>query len=109
MKNSKKAPRKSIIKAYLTEDEYTQIQASSELAGLSVSTFARNVCLGSKVPSREDHQARRELLKVNADLGRLGGLLKQSITASGNREIIRPLLLDIEKTQAELKAKVRAI
>ena len=105
----KKERRKHLLKAYLTEDEYLQIQASSELAGLSVSTFARNVCLGSKVPSREDAMARRELLKVNADLGRLGGLLKQSITASGNRETIRPLLLNIESIQAELKEKVRAI
>lgn len=108
MKASKPS-RKRIIKAYLTEKEYQQIVASSTLAGLSISTFVRNVCLGSRVPSREDAIARRELLKVNADLGRLGGLLKQAITLTGNREMIRPLLLDIEKIQAELKAKVRAI
>ena len=97
------------MQVYLNEEEYQQIITSSELAGLSISTFARNVCLGSKIASREDAMARRELLKVNADLGRLGGLLKQAITASGDREKIRPLLLDIEKIQAELKAKIRAI
>ena len=97
------------MQVYLNEEEYQQIITSSELAGLSISTFARNVCLGSKIASREDAMARRDLLKVNADLGRLGGLLKQAITASGDREKIRPLLLDIEKIQAELKAKIRAI
>ncbi len=101
--------RKRVMQVYLNDEEYQQVIASSELAGLSISTFARNVCLGSKIASREDAMARRELLKVNADLGRLGGLLKQTITASGDREKIRPLLLDIEKTQAELKAKIRAI
>ena len=109
MQKTKRTLRKHIIKAYLTDEEYQQIIRSSELAGLSISTFVRNVCLGSKIASREDAMARRELLKVNADLGRLGGLLKQSITATGNREKIRPLLLDIEKIQTELKAKVRAI
>lgn len=101
--------RKCVLQSYLSEEEYDEIIQSSQRAGLSVSTFARRVCLGSKVESREDAQARRELLKINADLSRLGGLLKQTITATGNREGIRPLLIDIANTQAELKAKVQEL
>ncbi len=105
----KKEKRKNMIKSYVTDDEYSEISASCSRSGLSISTFVRRVCLGSVVPSREDAQARRELLKVNGDLGRLGGLLKQAITATGERESIRPLLKEIEVLQLELKEKVKAI
>mgnify|MGYP007059014646 FL=1 len=81
---------------------------SSNRAGLSMSEFVRRVCLGFRVESREDQQARRELLKVNADLGRLGGLLKQTL-ASGYKEQIYGLLHKIDQAQAELKKKIKAL
>lgn len=104
----KKPKRTEQIKAYVTTEEFTLIMESSERAGLSMSEFARRVCLGFRVESREDQQARRELLKVNADLGRLGGLLKQTL-ASGHKEQIYGLLHKIDQLQASLKARIRAL
>ena len=63
-----KPRRTEQVKAYVTPEEFTLIMESSERAGLSLSEFARRVCLGFRVESREDQQARRELLKVNANL-----------------------------------------
>lgn len=104
----KKPKRTEQIKAYVTPEEFTLIMESSDRAGLSMSEFARRVCLGFRVESREDQQARRELLKVNADLGRLGGLLKQAL-ATGHKEQIYGLLHKIDQLQASLKAKIRAL
>ena len=87
-------------------EEYGEILASSQRAGLSLSEFARKVCLGSRVESREDQQARRELLKVNADLGRLGGLLKQALSQGQSRERIQGLLHTIDQMQAMLKERI---
>lgn len=101
--------RTAVLQSYLRPEEYALIVGASKRAGLSVSEFARRVCLGYKVESREDQQARRELLKVNADLGRLGGLLKQTLAAGGNKERIYGLLHKIDQTQAALKAKVAAM
>ena len=53
-------------------------------------------------------QARRELLKVNADLGRLGGMLKQALV-SGHKEQIYGLLHKIDQLQASLKVRIRAL
>lgn len=104
-----KRPRRTEqIKAYVTPEEFTLIMESSDRAGLSMSEFARRVCLGFRVESREDQQARRELLKVNADLGRLGGLLKQAL-AIGHKEQIYGLLHKIDQLQASLKARIRAL
>lgn len=106
--SSPKSRRSDRIQAYVTPEEFALIMASSERAGLSMSEFARRVCLGFRIESREDQQARRELLKVNADLGRLGGLLKQTL-ASGHKEQIYGLLHKIDQAQAELKAKIKAL
>ena len=104
----RKARRSEQVKSYVTPEEFVVIMESSNRAGLSMSEFVRRVCLGFRVESREDQQARRELLKVNADLGRLGGLLKQTL-ASGHKEQIYGLLHKIDQAQAELKAKIKAL
>ena len=100
-----KDKKNRVLQVYVTEKEYKMILASSQRAGLSLSTFARRVCLGMNVPSREDAQARRELCKINGDLGRLGGLLKLAITDE-NRAAIRPLLKEIEKEMKLLREKI---
>jgi|GEM_PF-1556645 len=68
--------KKNALKVYMAPDEFEQIIASSERAGLSMSTFAKRVCLGASVPSLESEKFRNELRKAIADLGRLGGLFK---------------------------------
>lgn len=103
-----KQKRSALIKAYVTADEADSIVHSSELAGLSVSEFVRRVCLGVRIESREDAKARLELLKVNSDLGRLGGLLKQGIVF-GRKDDIYRLLHDIDHIKNMLKEKVRAL
>lgn len=100
--------RKTILRAYITKTEYGEIAASSAKAGLSLSEFVRRVCLGNRIISLEDQQARRELLKVNADLGRLGGLLKQTLS-QGHKETIYGLLHKIDQVQALLKEKVKEL
>lgn len=105
---AKKPKRTERLQAYVTPEEFTLIVESSQRAGLTLSEFARRVCLGSRVESREDQQARRELLKANADLGRLGGLLKQTL-ACGHKEQIYGLLHKIDQLQENLKAKIRAL
>lgn len=52
------------------------IEEQAKTAGMSVSEYLRNVGKGTPVKSRVDVQAIKALAKVNADLGRAGGLLK---------------------------------
>lgn len=103
-----KQKRSARLQSYVTPAELSSIVESSERAGLSLSEFIRRVCLGARIESREDQQARRELLKVNADLGRLGGLLKQSLVA-GHKEQVYSLLHKIDQAQALLKARIRSL
>jgi hypothetical protein len=61
-------------------DEEALIKANAKAAGLSVAAFLRNVGIGYEVRGVFDLGAVDELAKVNADLGRLGGLLKMWLT-----------------------------
>lgn len=103
--------KKAVLKTYLTPDEYKSIQEHADRAGLSLSTFAKRVCLGQPTPSLEKQHARRDLLKINADLGRLGGLFKlclsekDMLTQAMHMEA-RRLLSEIESRQRELKAAI---
>ena len=106
---TKKSRRKGKVISYVTADEAAQIKETSRMAGLTVSEFIRRVCMGFRVESREDRLARLELLKVNADMGRLGGLLKQALATGHGKEQVYGLLYKIDQCQAELKAKIREL
>lgn len=64
------------IKVFCNPAERQAIVAKAGQCGLSASNFLRNVGLGIVIVSTVDHQKIDELVRINGDLGRLGGLLK---------------------------------
>lgn len=106
------SPDKKVLHAYLTPEEYDQIKAMADQAGLSISTFVKRVCVGQGVHSQADQEAVRALLKANADLGRLGGLFKMALTAGHARELtfeFRQTLRQIERSQAQVASCCRSV
>lgn len=101
--------KKSRITMYLTPEEHAEISASAARAGISLSTFAKRVCTGMAVPSLEHKQAVQEVIKARADLGRLGGLLKQAIAADGDKFALQRLLREVDVGMRELKAAAMRI
>jgi len=101
--------KKKRIAVYLGPEEYSRIQESAQKAGLSLSTFCQRVCLGIPVPGLEHRQAVKDILKANADLGRLGGLLKLALSEGGDKIALSKLLREIDAGQGALKAAARKI
>ena len=101
--------KKQRITVYLGPEEYSRIQESASRAGLSLSTFCKRVCIGTPVPELEHRQAVKDILKVNADLGRLGGLLKLALSEGGDKITLPRLLRDIDAGQSALKAAARKL
>lgn len=102
------------VKVYCMPDERAQLQASASAAHKSLSTYLLNVGLGYPVRSILDQRCVEDLLRVNADMGRLGGLLKLWLTndertAAFSESTIRALLSKIEATQDELLDVVRTV
>lgn len=112
-KDQNQATRKGSppIKVYCLPSEKALIAAKADAAGLSQSTYLLNVGAGYEVQSVIDSRLIVELSKVNADQGRLGGLLKLWLTNDERfagfdepkmRATIQAVLSRIEETQAAL-------
>ena len=69
--------RKKFIKAYVDDDEFDRISDLANRTGLTMSTYAKRLCLGHEVKSLEHAHVRNELRLLRGDLGRIGGLIKQ--------------------------------
>lgn len=82
MKEEKKVTRKNSkhITVYCLPEELELIQAQATASGLSLSTYLLKVGQGYQIKGILDHQRVDDLAKINADLGRLGGLLKLWLT-----------------------------
>ncbi len=61
-------------------DEETQIKSNAAHAGLSIAEYLRRIGLGYPIQSAIDKDHVIQLAKINADVGRLGGLLKLWLT-----------------------------
>ncbi|WP_426811691.1 conjugal transfer transcriptional regulator TraJ (plasmid) [Pseudomonas sp. WOUb67] len=106
------------IKVYCLPTEREQIAANAKAVGLTVSTYLLRVGIGYEVKSTLDSQRVADLAKANADLGRLGGLLKlwlsddkklEALGTAFTQGTLRALLKRIEDTQAEMLETVRRI
>lgn len=97
------------VRAYFSQEEYNQLTSRAGEAGLSLSSFIKQSSLGVTISSTVDHEAVLALVQSKADLGRLGGILKQHLGKPGeagyDREELRSLLKDIEGAQRILAAK----
>ncbi len=104
--------REHPLKTFVSPEERLAIEGKAQAAGLTVSSYLRNAALSRPISSTADQQAFLGLLKVNADLGRLGGLLKLWLSTKpghGAKAIdVRRLLQEIEKAQTGMKVLIDA-
>ena len=101
--------KKSRLTMYLTPEEHAQISKFAARSGISLSTFAKRICLGMPVPSLQHKQAVQDIIKARADLGRLGGLLKQAIASGGDKIALQRLLREVDAGMQALKAAAMRI
>jgi len=106
------------IKVRVLPDEKAAIEAAAQASGLSASAYLRVLGLGHQPRPIIDIEQGRELVRVNGDLGRLGGLLKLWLTDDAKLEemapermpvIIRGVLSKIEANQEELSGIIRKV
>lgn len=109
--NQKPVTRKGTppLKVYCLPSEREKIASNAQAVGLTVSSYLLSVGIGYEIKSTLDSKLVGDLVKVNADLGRLGGLLKlwltddKKLAATGHsltEATVRALLKRIEDTQS---------
>ena len=108
--------RSSTIKAHITKQEREELDAQAKRLGMSASNYIRNVMINYRLPKGAINAAAiRDLYKVNADLARLGNLLKMAMNdnefpvQSDPKLILSSLLERLEETQIQLKTKIEEL
>jgi hypothetical protein len=115
MTDEKKPTRKhKHLRVPVLPDEEQQIKRQACAAGLAVAAYLRSVGLGYEICGVLDYQRVDQLAKVNADLGRGGGLLKLWLTNDErlrrfSPEQIRNVLSKIEANQDELRKIIKKV
>ena len=111
LKNRKDYPP---IKVYCFPDEKQTIEQHARSTGLSKSSYLLRVGMGYPIRSIVDHHQVEELVKINGDLGRLGGLLKLWLsnekTIGGiDARTVRETLKKIDQTQDQMLALMQKV
>jgi len=104
--------RMKCIKSYVTAEEHEAIKQRAEQTGFSVSEYVRRMTTDKSVKSMVDKGVFLSALKVNADLGRLGGLFKYYISRDFKNVSpgeVRTLLREIEMRQRGLSPIISKI
>ncbi len=87
-KTTPRETRQKRLRVPVLIKEEAEIKAKAQDAGLSVAEYLRNLGLGYQVPSVIDNRQVDALLKINGDLGRLGGLIKLWLTNDERTQLI---------------------
>ena len=98
------------LRLFVNASEREAIKAKAKSTGLTVSAFLRAAALGTTMRPAPDLKAVDTLAKVNADMARLGNLLKLYLTDSkpDHVQAVR-LLQDIGELRTAAKAAIRQI
>lgn len=99
-------PRGNRIDIWATDEEMQQITENAKSLRLSRSEYLRSLGLGYQPKAQFDQDAIRELVKLHADQGRLGGLLKLWLSERQGEgaptKEVRSVLQQIESLQMEM-------
>jgi len=101
------------FKGYVNEQERIEITARAARLHMSLSDYLRTVGLGEVLKSTVDATAIDIMLKINADLGRLGGLLKLWLTTrcgeGATSSQVNALLRGVQTDQQALLWAISAV
>ncbi|MGK2742040.1 plasmid mobilization protein [Tepidicaulis sp. LMO-SS28] len=112
------ATNRKCIKTYFTDEETAHLDEVADRLRLRRSDFLRRLVMAYRVPDPMEFvawQGIRDLLKVNADLARLGNLFKLALDEEPPETLMERLdglAAEIAETQKELKAaalEIRAL
>ncbi|MDR2893516.1 MAG: conjugal transfer protein TraJ [Deltaproteobacteria bacterium] len=101
------ATTKKAVRVYLSPAEHQAVYEKAARARLSMSTFAKRICLGYEIKNSMERQAVLDLIRLKADFGRLGGLLKHAL---GEKTLTRTIEINrLIDELAEAKREVMTV
>ena len=114
-KKGKTRKESTPIKVWVTPEEKAAIATKADAHSLSASSYLRWLGLAMPLQSTIDQRAILDLVKINADLGRFGGLIKmwlttnadfESLSAQGLQRKLENTLSDVRQLQKKIRDRL---
>lgn len=107
MKNPR--DRNRPIKVYVNDSERIEIEIKAKQAGLTLSDFLRTIALKGEVKSHIDLDAMVDLMALNGNLGKIGGLLKIYLLDQKDSALAKQMLEQIKDLQQLIREKASSL
>jgi predicted transcriptional regulator len=87
----------------LTDEHVDHLNEIANASGLKRNEVMRRALLGEEIPSAAERRDIQQILRVQKEQNRLGGLLKKALTEREEKASLRRTLVEIERNAAELR------
>ena len=91
------------ITVRLTDTHAAHLQNLATASGLTRNEVMRRLLLNVEIPSARARQEVQDILRIQREQNRLGGLLKKALTERAEKTELRRTLIDVERNGAELR------
>ena len=85
------------------DEHVAHLRALAEASGFTHGEILRRLLLTAEIPSARARQEIQDLLRIQREQSRLGGLLKKALTEREERAELRRTLVEVERNAAELR------
>ena len=100
----KKRPRQIFVKAYVSAEDKAGICAEAARLRMPVSEYVRCIVTRFRAPeSKVDAEAIDKLMAVNANMARVGNLLRNELDALGASRVSSAFMERVEKLHDEIR------
>ena len=85
------------------DEHLARLRAIEDASGFTRGEILRRLLLTAEIPSARARQDVQDLLKIQREQNRLGGLLKKALTERQEKAALRRTLIEVERNAAELR------
>ena len=87
----------------LTDEHVAHLNELANASGLKRNEVMRRLLLSEEIPSAAERRDIQQILRVQKEQNRLGGLLKKALTEREEKASLSRTLAEIERNAAELR------
>ena len=91
------------ITVRLTDAHASHLEHIAGASGLTRNEVMRRVLLNAAIPSARARREVQDILRIQREQNRLGGLLKKALTERAEKSELRRTLMEVERNGAELR------
>ena len=85
------------------DEHIARLNALAEASGFTRGEILRRALLNAEIPTARARQEVQDLLRIQGEQNRLGGLLKKALTEREEKTALRRTLVEVERNAAELR------